>query len=106
MTPEGIEPPIFGSGIRRVAIAPWSHVRPLPADTTPTSSRGPGHTIVGIAVLAERLRRTLKARVRKSVGSIPTDCIDFTLFCCDLLTLLRKKVHFEQYAYIDSSVRV
>ena len=28
----------------------------------------------GIAVLAERLRRTLKARVRKSVGSIPTDC--------------------------------
>jgi hypothetical protein len=24
MTPEGIEPPIFGSGIRRVAIAPWS----------------------------------------------------------------------------------
>ena len=29
------------------------------------------------AVLAERLRRTLKARVRKSVGSIPTDCIYF-----------------------------
>ena len=27
-----------------------------------------------MAVLAERLRRTLKARVRKSVGSIPTDC--------------------------------
>ena len=26
MTPEGIEPPIFGSGIRRVTIAPWSHV--------------------------------------------------------------------------------
>ena len=25
--------------------------------------------------MAERLRRTLKARVRKSVGSIPTDCI-------------------------------
>ena len=24
MTPEGIEPPIFGSGIRRVTIAPWS----------------------------------------------------------------------------------
>ena len=24
LTPEGIEPPIFGSGIRRVAIAPWS----------------------------------------------------------------------------------
>ena len=31
----------------------------------------------GIAVLAERLRRTLKARVRKSVGSIPTDCTIF-----------------------------
>ena len=29
------------------------------------------------AVLAERLRRTLKARVRKSVGSIPTDCTFF-----------------------------
>jgi hypothetical protein len=29
------------------------------------------------AVLAERLRRTLKARVRKSVGSIPTDCNSF-----------------------------
>lgn len=27
-----------------------------------------------IADLAERLRRTLKARVRKSVGSIPTVC--------------------------------
>ena len=26
MTPEGIEPPIFGSGIRRVTIAPWSHM--------------------------------------------------------------------------------
>jgi hypothetical protein len=26
LTPEGIEPPIFGSGIRRVAIAPWSQV--------------------------------------------------------------------------------
>jgi hypothetical protein len=28
--------------------------------------------VYGIADLAERLRRTLKARVRKSVGSIPT----------------------------------
>ena len=28
-----------------------------------------------IAVLAEWLRRMLKAHVRKSVGSIPTDCI-------------------------------
>ena len=27
LTPEGIEPPIFGSGIRRVAIAPWSQRR-------------------------------------------------------------------------------
>jgi hypothetical protein len=27
------------------------------------------------AVLAEWLRRMLKAHVRKSVGSIPTDCI-------------------------------
>jgi hypothetical protein len=34
----------------------------------------------GIAVLAERLRRTLKARVRKSVGSIPTDCNKSRLF--------------------------
>jgi hypothetical protein len=32
------------------------------------------------AVLAERLRRTLKARVRKSVGSIPTDCKLFFVF--------------------------
>mgnify|MGYP007056639238 CR=1 FL=1 len=30
--------------------------------------------VYGIADLAERLRRTLKARVRKSVGSIPTVC--------------------------------
>ena len=34
----------------------------------------PGHRFPALAVLAERLRRTLKARVRKSVGSIPTDC--------------------------------
>ena len=25
LTPEGFEPPTFGSGIRRAAIAPWSH---------------------------------------------------------------------------------
>ena len=37
------------------------------------------------AVLAERLRRTLKARVRKSVGSIPTDCKFFFFFSFDLL---------------------
>jgi hypothetical protein len=36
------------------------------------------------AVLAERLRRTLKARVRKSVGSIPTDCNYFLLFTASL----------------------
>jgi hypothetical protein len=35
--------------------------------------------VLNEAVLAERLRRTLKARVRKSVGSIPTDCISFLL---------------------------
>ncbi len=48
--------------------------------------------VYGIADLAERLRRTLKARVRKSVGSIPTDCI-----FCDLelrygLVLTRRNV--------------
>ena len=26
MIPEGIEPSIFGTGIRRVAIAPWNHL--------------------------------------------------------------------------------
>ena len=36
-----------------------------------------GQFVNTVAVLAERLRRTLKARVRKSVGSIPTDCIHF-----------------------------
>ena len=47
--------------------------------------------VYGIADLAERLRRTLKARVRKSVGSIPTDCNDtflsfsFLLLSCTLL---------------------
>ena len=30
-----------------------------------------------VAVLAEWLRRMLKAHVRKSVGSIPTDCMFF-----------------------------
>ena len=33
-----------------------------------------------VAVLAEWLRRMLKAHVRKSVGSIPTDCKLFSLF--------------------------
>ena len=39
-----------------------------------------------IADLAERLRRTLKARVRKSVGSIPTVCNNtyFFWFVCGL----------------------
>jgi hypothetical protein len=41
-------------------------------------ARGP--FALAIAVLAERLRRQLKALVRKSVGSIPTDCN--LLFCC------------------------
>ncbi len=36
--------------------------------------------VYGIADLAERLRRTLKARVRKSVGSIPTVCNNTCLF--------------------------
>ena len=39
--------------------------------------------------MAERLRRTLKARVRKSVGSIPTDCNCVNFFLpSDLLHLL------------------
>ena len=25
MTPEGFEPPAFGFGIQRAAVAPWSH---------------------------------------------------------------------------------
>jgi hypothetical protein len=36
--------------------------------------------VYGIADLAERLRRTLKARVRKSVGSIPTVCNNTNFF--------------------------
>ncbi len=42
--------------------------------------------VYGIAELAERLRRTLKARVRKSVGSIPTDCKMFFLVTVHPLT--------------------
>ena len=34
------------------------------------------------ALLAEWLRRTLKARVRKSVGSIPTECTFYELLFC------------------------
>merc|ERR1711942_415890 len=37
LTPEGFEPPAFGSGIRRAAIAPWSHVLlhiPCPLSTS------------------------------------------------------------------------
>ena len=26
MTPEGFEPPAFGFGIQRAAVAPWSHL--------------------------------------------------------------------------------
>ena len=47
-------------------------------------------TVYGIADLAERLRRTLKARVRKSVGSIPTVCNNtyfFGLYVVGLLEL-------------------
>ena len=31
MTPEGVEPPTFGSGIRRATIAPWSQAEGHPA---------------------------------------------------------------------------
>ena len=44
--------------------------------------------VYGIADLAERLRRTLKARVRKSVGSIPTVCNNTYLFLVCGLTVL------------------
>ena len=49
-----------------------SHLWPAPCGTS--LGRMSTRTYTGIAVLAERLRRTLKARVRKSVGSIPTVC--------------------------------
>ena len=58
------------------------------------------------AVLAERLRRTLKARVRKSVGSIPTDCIDTTFFACSLAFRLilfgreRRCMHTSAYSSV------
>ena len=39
--------------------------------------------------MAERLRRMLKAHVRKSVGSIPTDCISF-LFSFFFLLVSRR----------------
>ena len=48
------------------------------------------------AVLAERLRRTLKARVRKSVGSIPTDC---TFFATDLTKEKSKKTKCGEAGY-------
>ena len=48
------------------------------------------------AVLAERLRRTLKARVRKSVGSIPTDC---TFFVIDLIKKRTKKTKCGEAGY-------
>ena len=31
MSPEGFEPPTFGSGIRRAAVAPWALVEPSAA---------------------------------------------------------------------------
>ena len=86
MTPEGIEPPIFGSGIRRVAIAPWSHfVLAHLLDIAQVLF------VTCTAVLAERLRRTLKARVRKSVGSIPTDCSNFFFVFSFTFFLLKRK---------------
>ena len=45
MTPEGFEPPAFGFGIQRAAVAPWAHgiVRNVAAKeyTRPGSNRGP-----------------------------------------------------------------
>ena len=35
MTPEGFEPPTFGSGIRRATIAPWSHAGQHSAGISP-----------------------------------------------------------------------
>ena len=55
-----------------------SHLWPAPCGTS--LGRMSTRTYTGIAVLAERLRRTLKARVRKSVGSIPTDCKGYHSF--------------------------
>ena len=52
----------------------YEAVAPLAQKSSPEAS----------AVLAERLRRMLKAHVRKSVGSIPTDrsfLVLFFLFC-------------------------
>ena len=59
-----------------------------------------------IADLAERLRRTLKARVRKSVGSIPTVCNNtyFFWFVCGLAFL--NPGHFLLPAISCSYVRV
>ena len=62
--------------------------------------------ISGSAVLAERLRRTLKARVRKSVGSIPTDCNNTTFFACSLAFRLilfgreRSRTHTSAYSSV------
>jgi hypothetical protein len=62
--------------------------------------------VYGIADLAERLRRTLKARVRKSVGSIPTVCNNtyFFWFVHGLAPL--KPEHFWLRTVTDSYVRV
>ena len=56
----------------------WSsgYDRRLPSDGPGFNSRR-AH-FFSQAVLAEWLRRMLKAHVRKSVGSIPTDCIFFS----------------------------
>ena len=66
-------------------------------------------TYTGIAVLAERLRRTLKARVRKSVGSIPTDCNTPFFFVVQVLglpPLTLRWVHFWLRDHGDAYVRV
>ena len=57
------------------------------------------------AVLAERLRRTLKARVRKSVGSIPTDCIFFGCFWgCVIFSLhVKQSLGSVQFGNVQST---
>ena len=41
LTPEGFEPPTFGSGIRRAAIAPWSR--------TQSAARSPSHAVIQLS---------------------------------------------------------
>ena len=62
--------------------------------------------VYGIADLAERLRRTLKARVRKSVGSIPTVCNNtyFLWFAC--LGLPEHRLFLAAYRYRSIRPRI